>query len=313
MAERVIAQVGLQDLAATRADTLPTGTARLVELARALATQPRVLLLDEPSSGLSVDETQAMAALLRQLTASGLAVLLVEHDMSFIMDLCADIVVLDAGEVIARGTPSEVQSDPKVLAAYLGTSSENAVAQVAQAIEVREAAMAAVASGFGQEAHPTAAAAAIELHNVSAGYGGIKALFDLDLVVQRGQVCAVLGPNGAGKSTMLKVASGQLAPTSGTVAINGRPIAGISTDRLVQDGVCIVPEGRGIFPNLTVAENLRMATYAGTTSYDHIQEVSFSRFPILGHRRKQLAGTLSGGEQQMLSMARALPSTPTSC
>jgi len=152
--------------------------------------------------------------------------------------------------------------------------------------------------------------AALQLSGVTAGYGGITALFDVELTVQRGQVCALLGSNGAGKSTVLKVASGQLRPTSGTVAVGGRPIDRVSTDRLVRDGMCVVPEGRGVFPNLTVIENLKMASYAGV-GYNEIFESSFDRFPILGQRRKQLAGTLSGGEQQMLAMARALAVKPS--
>ena len=108
--------------------TLPTGTARLVELARALATNPKVLLLDEPSSGLNEEETEDMAALLRRLVADGLAVLLVEHDMSFVMGTCEYIYVLDFGRVIATGTPAEVQANPAVQAAYLGTLAEEGAA-----------------------------------------------------------------------------------------------------------------------------------------------------------------------------------------
>jgi len=145
---------------------------------------------------------------------------------------------------------------------------------------------------------------------VSAGYGGIDVLRDISLAVPPGQVCAVLGPNGAGKSTALKVMSGQLVPSKGTASINGQPIAGVSTDRLVRGGLCVIPEGRGIFPNLTVTENLKMASFAGA-SYAEILEKSFQHFPRLAERRNQLAGKLSGGEQQMVSMARALAVNPS--
>ena len=119
--DEILERVGLTDVANFMVGTLPTGTARLVELARALATNPRVLLLDEPSSGLNEEETEEMASLLRVLVADGLAVLLVEHDMSFVMGTCEYIHVLDFGRIIATGTPAEVQADTTVQAAYLGT------------------------------------------------------------------------------------------------------------------------------------------------------------------------------------------------
>ena len=134
-------------------------------------------------------------------------------------------------------------------------------------------------------------------------------LHGVDLVVEAGQVYALLGPNGAGKSTTLGVCSGQILPSAGQVLLNGREVNGVSSDALARAGVCLVPEGRGVFPNLTVTENLRMYTYAGL-SFSDVQEKAFSQFPRLKERRKQLAGTLSGGEQQMLAMSRALASDP---
>jgi branched-chain amino acid transport system ATP-binding protein len=124
IADELLARVGIEDVANFMVGTLPTGTARLVELARALATGPKVLLLDEPSSGLDDNETEAMATLLRDFVADGLAVLLVEHDMSFVMGTCDVITVLDFGKVLASGTPAEVGADQLVQAAYLGTMAE---------------------------------------------------------------------------------------------------------------------------------------------------------------------------------------------
>jgi len=119
--DEILEKVGLSDVSEFMVGTLPTGTARLVELARALASNPRVLLLDEPSSGLNEEETEEMASLLRKLVDEGLGVLLVEHDMSFVMGTCQFIHVLDFGTIIATGTPAEVQANTQVQAAYLGT------------------------------------------------------------------------------------------------------------------------------------------------------------------------------------------------
>jgi branched-chain amino acid transport system ATP-binding protein len=296
VADEILERVGLQEVADDRVDRLPTGTARLVELGRALATQPRVLLLDEPSAGLNENETATLGALLREVAGSGLAVLLVEHDMSFVMGTCERIHVLDFGRIISVGSPTQVQADDNVRAAYLGEAEEPA--QKAPAVASPD-------GGTSDEAR----APALELRNIQAGYGTIDVLHGVSLTVPTGSVFALLGPNGAGKSTTLKVASGQIAPTSGQVRLFGADVQGKSSDTLARAGLCAIPEGRGIFPNLTVTENLRMSTYTGP-SLGELEERAFTRFPRLRDRRKQLAGTLSGGEQQMLSMARALITDP---
>jgi branched-chain amino acid transport system ATP-binding protein len=149
----------------------------------------------------------------------------------------------------------------------------------------------------------------LELRNLRAGYGTIDVLHGVNLVVEPGQVYALLGPNGAGKTTTLSACSGQITPSAGQILLNGREVNGTSSDSLARAGVCLVPEGRGIFPNLTVTENLRMFTNSGA-SFSHVQEKAFGQFPRLKERRKQIAGTLSGGEQQMLSMSRALATEP---
>jgi branched-chain amino acid transport system ATP-binding protein len=149
----------------------------------------------------------------------------------------------------------------------------------------------------------------LELRGIRAGYDGIDVVHGLDLSVRAGQVMAILGPNGAGKSTTLKVVAGLLRPTSGDVLLAGRRVNGAHPDDLARRGLCLVPEGRGIFPNLTVRENLWMVTHAGR-SLDAVVERTVSRFPVLGQRLDQTAGTLSGGQQQMLAMARGLATEP---
>jgi len=153
-------------------------------------------------------------------------------------------------------------------------------------------------------------APALELVGVRAAYGRIDVLRGVDLVVPRGSVFALLGPNGGGKSTTLRVVSGRMSPTAGCVHVAGVHVNGMSPARLARAGLCSVPEGRGVFPNLTVAENLWMATYRGELRAADVQERAYARFPVLGQRHRQLAGTLSGGEQQMLAMARALVTDP---
>ena len=151
--------------------------------------------------------------------------------------------------------------------------------------------------------------ALLELRDVHASYGEIEALTGVNLAVEPGEVFGVLGPNGAGKTTMLRVAAGLHSPTSGDVTMAGRRVNGVPADVLARAGVCLIPEGRGIFPNLTVREHLRMATYCGVALAD-VEEAAYHRFPRLKERRDQSAGTMSGGEQQMLSVARAVATKP---
>lgn len=151
--------------------------------------------------------------------------------------------------------------------------------------------------------------ALLELSQIRAGYGTIDVLHGVDLVLEPGTVYALLGPNGAGKTTTLGVCSGQIVPSAGKITLFDHEINGVSSDALARSGVCLVPEGRGIFPNLTVTENLRMATFAGA-KFSDVLDKAFAQFPRLKERRKQLAGTMSGGEQQMLAMSRALATDP---
>jgi branched-chain amino acid transport system ATP-binding protein len=156
---------------------------------------------------------------------------------------------------------------------------------------------------------PVPAPPLVELRGVRAAYGTIEVLHGVDLSLMPGEVLAVLGPNGAGKTTMLNVLAGLHPLSGGDVFVAGRRTNGASAADLARVGLCLVPEGRGIFPNLTVRENLRMAAHAGHDPRA-VEEAAYERFPRLAQRRRQLAGTLSGGEQQMLALARGLATDP---
>ncbi len=149
----------------------------------------------------------------------------------------------------------------------------------------------------------------LEVCDLHAAYGRIEVLRGVDLAVPKGAVVALLGPNGAGKSTLVKVISGQKKQTSGDVHLGGVNVNDAGSDDLARVGLCTVPEGRSVFPNLTVEENLQLMSYAGV-AVDAVLETAFTYFPRLLERRGQLAGTMSGGEQQMLAMSRALASDP---
>ena len=149
----------------------------------------------------------------------------------------------------------------------------------------------------------------LELVGARAAYGAIPVLHGVDLAVAPGSVVALLGPNGGGKSTTMKVVTGLLPLTGGELRLAGRRVNGLSAQEIARLGVCAIPEGRGVFPNLTVRENLWIATGTGT-ELKRLEEVAYGRFPILGKRRNQLAGSMSGGEQQMLALSRALATDP---
>ena len=331
-ADIILGHIGLTEVADEPADLLPTGLARLVELARALATAPSLLLLDEPSSGLNQHETAELGRVLGNLATRGIAVLLVEHDMSLVMSVCDHVAVLDYGAIIANGDAASVQSDPAVQAAYLGTTEDAAVAPAGGSSRKKSPSstgadgatstlVAFPGRGAVEEAPPDGAEPLpvdevppppmLELDDVHAAYGRIEVVHGVSLDVPEGSVVALLGPNGAGKSTLLKVASARMPATAGKVAFEGVDVRRSSPDRLARRGLCAIPEGRAVFPNLTVAENLLMYSYRSRdTKLADLEEHSYARFPVLGERRRQLAGRLSGGEQQMLALARALFTEP---
>nr|WSY49215.1 ABC transporter ATP-binding protein [Streptomyces sp. NBC_00886] len=151
--------------------------------------------------------------------------------------------------------------------------------------------------------------ALLELRGIRAAHERITVLHGVGLDVAAGQVVALLGPNGAGKTTTLRVAAGVQPVESGQLLLGGRDMTGADPRDLARAGVCLIPEGRGVFPNLSVRDNLLMMTFTGR-SREEIEEIAFARFPVLAQRAGQAAGTLSGGEQQMLALARGLATDP---
>jgi branched-chain amino acid transport system ATP-binding protein len=280
---QLLASVGLTDRADTLCADLAHGEQRLLEIAVALATDPQLLLLDEPLAGLGDADRERIGALIRDL-AGRHTVLLIEHDIDRVLALSDRISVLHQGRVIAEGAPAEIANDPGVMEAYLGHG------RGARPVEP-----AAVAPRIAAEP-------LLALHAVHAGYEGSEILHDMRLDVRPGEVVALLGRNGVGKTTTLRVIMGALKPRSGLVHFAGIDIRRLAPDRINRLGIAMVPEGRRIFPNLTVLENLMLAAREGGWSIDEIYEL----FPRLRTHRDSRGENLSGGERQMLAIARAL-------
>ncbi|MGO4711226.1 branched-chain amino acid ABC transporter ATP-binding protein/permease [Bradyrhizobium sp. 2TAF24] len=290
-AEALLAFVGYRGALEAVAGDLPHVDRRLVEIARALATRPRVLLLDEPAAGLMRADKVVLSGLLRRIADLGIAVILVEHDMAMVMGISDHVVVLDAGSVIASGTPEEVRRDARVLAAYLGDAGLRARPRVRAWDGSRDAVLACV--------------------RLSAGYGAAPVLEEIDLEIREGEMVALLGANGAGKSTAMRAISGLLRPIDGSVLLDDASIGTREAHSIAYAGLALVPEGRQVFPELSVYDNILLGAYTrGSIDRRAEAEAVLDRFPRLRQRIDSRAGLLSGGEQQMLAIARALMAKP---
>jgi branched-chain amino acid transport system ATP-binding protein len=302
---RILGLIGMESWGEKFASELSYGTLRLLEIGCMLALKPTMLLLDEPASGISQKETEALGPLLRDIkNTTGATILMIEHDMPLVMGLSDYVYCLDAGMNLSEGSPEEVQADPMVLTAYLGTTNKNEPARAAKRGRRRTPLQARPVSDEREML--------LEVANLDVRFGKVQVLDQVDFEVRRGERIALLGTNGAGKSTILKAVSGLIPIAGGTVRWKGEDISGMPAEQLVRKGLGQVPGGRGLFPSLTVTENLRMGGYIHKDEHEVTAEADrVTRFfPWIAERGEQRAGTLSGGEQQQLAIARALMTRP---
>ena len=271
----ILERIGLLDEKDELCSNLPYGKQKKLEIARALASQPRLLLLDEPAAGLNPQETQDLSAFIRALPSESLSVLLIEHDMSMVMNISDYIYVVNQGEQLAEGLPEHVKTSLMPISAEEGSGN------------------------------------LLKVEHIDTFYGHHQALWDVSAEVHQGEIVAIIGSNGAGKSTFLKTVAGLIRPKNGRILYEGTDITVWPANRSVRNGITLCPEGRKVFPALSVWENLCMGAYTRPRSEVAAdQERVYSLFPILKERRRQAAGTLSGGEQQMLAIGRAMMSNP---
>lgn len=295
---KILERLDLTEYADAIATDLPFGLQRKVEIGRALAGAPRLLLLDEPAAGMNEAETEDLRERMRAMRAAGHTILLIEHDMNLVMSVSDHVIVMDFGRLIAEGTPAQVRADPAVIRSYLGEETADGAGE---------------ARPHGERAQPIAhAMPALRVANLNAGYGNVSVLRDIGFELHRGEVLAVVGPNGAGKSTLVKTIAGAIRPKAGSIEMDGTPITAKPAHAIAARGILLVPETRDILVEMTVWENLRVA-FDNLGERDREQEAFaeiYDLFPILAERRDQTAGNLSGGQQQMLAISRALLGCP---
>jgi branched-chain amino acid transport system ATP-binding protein len=280
--------LGLEGIEHVQGGELSYGGQRLVDLGIALGSKPQVLLLDEPLAGLAAAERERVSNLIKNI-ATSIPVLIVEHDIDRVLGFSRRVTVMNQGEVLMTGTPEQVRADQRVQEIYTGTGELPAVGRGAAASGQR------CVLSFGK---------------VNAFYGKSHILHDATLDVREGEIVALLGRNGAGKSTLLKTICGLLPPASGTIELNGKSICGLPAPEIARMGVGYVPQGRGLFTGMTVADNLALGRLArsaiGDSGVAWSEEQILTFFPRLKDRMHVAADYLSGGEQQMVAVARAL-------
>jgi len=289
-ARAIAERVGLGGVLDRRPATLPFADLRKIEIAKAIARDPQVLLIDEPFAGLTARETAAFSDLICELRDDGRAVLVVDHNVKSVARMVDRVIAMYVGERIAEGSADEVMRDETVRRVYLGGSLETA---------------ARPESSFRDTATPFLA-----VDNVSVHYGKAQALEDVSIHVHAGEFVSVVGLNGAGKTTLFNTISG-LLPYAGDIRREGASLRGRSAAAIARHGIVQCPEGRELFVYMSVRENLDLGgQHLPAAERDAQIGWLFELFPVLKDRQKQAAGTLSGGEQQMLTIARALMMKP---
>jgi len=289
----ILERTGLGAQAETPAGRLPLLSLKRLELARALALGPRLLLLDEIGAGLIEAELAELIALVQELKRDVESILIVEHVLDVIQECCDRVVVLDWGKKLVEGSPSQVLADPQVAAVYLGTGSASA--------ERRRLAGARAGEG-----------ALLSVEGIGASYDTFRALRDVTFAVEPGEVVALLGANGAGKTTTARVLSGMLRADAGSVTFKGTRIDGRSPHEIVRLGLVHCMEGRRIFADLTVEENLLLGGRNAASKAERATRLGrvYELFDVLAMKRNDSGATLSGGQQQMLAIGRALMADP---
>lgn len=279
--------LGVDGMEAAQAEDLSYGGQRLVDMGLALGSAPRFLLLDEPLAGLAVAERERIGRLIRRL-GNHIGVLLVEHDVDRVFELSDRITVMSMGAVLVEGNPDTIRADNRVHEIYIGSGTEALAKRV-------------VPSQIGEHV-------AIGVAGIEAFYGKSHILSGISFEARDGEVIAVLGRNGAGKSTLLKSLIGMARLGGGEIHIDGQRITAPVPEAMARLGIAFVPQGRRLFPGLTVKDNLMLGRLRRShgSADAWTDERIFEIFPRLRERYEVNADALSGGEQQMVAIARAL-------
>ena len=304
----ILLRCGLLDCAGRLARTLPLLRRKRLEVARALALQPRLLLLDEVGAGLVDAEVTELIGLIHALRAPDRAIVVIEHVIRVVRECCSQLAVLDFGRKIAEGPTADVLGRDDVAAVYLGTAhaKRGSEAPVAAAPSFPGLRQLIAAPATGTDAVPV-----LRLEAVSAGYGLAKVLQAVDVSVRQGEAVAILGTNGAGKTTLANTIAGAVQPTAGRLLLDGADITRCPPHQRAARGIAHCMEGRRIFAPLSVEENLAIAARDLTAGdrRKRLDEV-YTLFPDLAARRASPGTAMSGGQQQMLAIGRALMARP---